>query len=124
LFLQGGTVRGDEARVVAAFERWLTEAGWTVRTEVDFADVFAQRGEERLHAEAKGRTAAPGLDIDTLYGQLLRRMPPDEVGSARFAVVVPAEAVPHAQRVNARVRQLLDIDIYSVDLENQVTLVA
>jgi hypothetical protein len=32
-----------------------------------------------LYAEAKGRTAAIGLDVDTLYGQLLRRMPADQL---------------------------------------------
>jgi len=45
-----------------------------VAREVEFADVYAERGVERLYAEAKGRTAAIGLDVDTLYGQLLRRM--------------------------------------------------
>ncbi len=49
------------------------------------------RGDERLFAEAKGRTAAMGLDIDTMYGQLLRRMPP-QATSVRFAIVVPARA--------------------------------
>ena len=46
----------------------------TVRREVNFVDVYAERGDERLYAEAKGPTTSPGLDVDTLYGQLLRRM--------------------------------------------------
>ncbi len=68
----GGYMRGDEARVVAAFVAWLEHDGWTVKREVDLADVYAERGAQRLYAEAKGQTAAVGLDVDTLYGQLLR----------------------------------------------------
>jgi hypothetical protein len=71
--------------------------------------------------EAKGRTAAIGLDVDTLYGQLLRRMPEQEVGSARFAVVVPLEGLAAALRVPVRVRQRLGIDVYSVDVAGVVT---
>jgi hypothetical protein len=41
---------------------------------------------ERLHLEAKGRTTSAGLDVDTMFGQLLRRMT-DE--TARHGVVVP-----------------------------------
>ena len=41
-----------------------------------------------MDAEAKGRTSAVGLDVDTLYGQLLHRMPAEELGSAVFAAVV------------------------------------
>jgi hypothetical protein len=67
-------VRGDEKRVIDAYVTWLERSNWTVRREVDFADVYAERGEDRLYAEAKGRTTSPGLDVDTLYGQLLRRM--------------------------------------------------
>jgi hypothetical protein len=67
-------MRGDEKRVVDAFAAWLQENGWTADTEVNFVDVCARRGDERLYAEAKGRTAAIGLDVDTLYGQLLRRI--------------------------------------------------
>ncbi len=47
-------MRGDETRVVGAFERYLTATGWSVTREVDFCDVFAERGEERLYVEAKG----------------------------------------------------------------------
>ena len=85
-------MRGDETRVVGAFERYLTATGWSVTREVDFCDVFAERGEERLYVEAKGRTTAPGLDVDTMYGQTLRRMPLDaDDERVRFAVVVPAD---------------------------------
>jgi hypothetical protein len=90
-------------------------------TEVNFVDVFARRGDESLYAEAKGRSAAIGLDVDTLYGQLLRRMG-DPGASARCAVVVPATAVPAALRVPAWVRQRLGIDVYEVDDAGQVHL--
>lgn len=83
---------GDEARVVGAFRAWLEGDAWTVRREVSFVDVVAERGDEHLYAEAKGRTTAAGLDVDTLYGQLLRRMP-DETSTARYGLVIPTSAV-------------------------------
>src|SRR6185437_13004673 len=108
-------MRGDEKRVVKAFVAWLQPAGWTVQTEVNFVDVCAQRGDERLYAEAKGRTSSVGLDIDTLHGQLLRRMS-DPGTSARYAVVVPTAAVQAALRVPAWVRQRLSIEPFSSGL--------
>lgn len=108
-------MRGDEERVVKAFTTWLESNGWTVRHKVNFIDVVAERGDERFYAEAKGRTMAMDLDTDTAYGQLLRRMPPDEVGEARFGIVVPVEAKALALRVPERVRQALRIDVYVVD---------
>jgi hypothetical protein len=83
---------GDEARVLDAFCIWLETHGWTTRREVAFVDT-ASRGDHRLYAEAKGRTASVGPDVDTMYGQLLRRMPAEELGSAIFAVVVLDVAV-------------------------------
>jgi hypothetical protein len=106
-------VRGDEERVVRAFVDWLLGQGWTVDREVEFVDVYAERGPERLYAEAKGRTAAMGLDVDTMYGQLLRRMK-DPGGGARYAVVVPTAAVAAALRVPDWVRQRLAIEVYEV----------
>jgi hypothetical protein len=108
-------VRGDEKRVVDAFCAWLEENGWRVQREVRHVDVLAERGDERLYAEAKGRTAAIGLDVDTMYGQMLRRMPIAEDERARFAVVVPTEGASAALRVSKRVRQLLRIDVFMVD---------
>jgi hypothetical protein len=116
-------MRGDEARVVAAFCQWLTAQGWSVQTEVKFVDVVAKRGDDELYCEAKGRTSDHGLDVDTLYGQLLRRMPPEKVGRARFGVVVPEEALRAALRVSRRVRQQLDIDVYAVALDGSVRVV-
>lgn len=55
-------MRGDEKRVVNAFVAWLQDNGWKANTEVNFVDVYARRCDECLYAEAKGRTAAIGLD--------------------------------------------------------------
>lgn len=117
-------MRGDEERVVAAFARWLEGDGWFVKREVAFCDVVAEREGERLYAEAKGRTAAIGLDLDTLYGQLLRRMPAEELGRATFAVVVPTAGLAAALRVPARIRQALGVRVYGVDEAGGVTEVA
>jgi hypothetical protein len=68
-------MRGDEARIVDAFAAWLEGAGWKVSREVDFVDLLGERDDQRLYVEAKGRTAAIGLDVDTMFGQILRRMP-------------------------------------------------
>jgi hypothetical protein len=107
-------MRGDEKRVVDAFVAWLQANGWKADTEVNFVDVYARRGGECLYAEAKGRTAAIGLDVDTLYGQLLRRMADPGPGT-RYAVVVPTAAVRAALRVPGWVRERLDLDVYEVD---------
>ncbi|MGH3522157.1 MAG: hypothetical protein ACRDU4_04845 [Mycobacterium sp.] len=72
--------------------------------------------------EAKGRTSAPGLDVDTAYGQLLRRMPEEDEPATRYAIVVPTEALTAADRVARRVRRLLRIDLYAVDSGGAVTL--
>src|SRR4051794_33021171 len=115
-------MRGDERRVVDAFCRWLEGKGWTIQREVDFCDVLAEREGERLFAEAKGRTAAMGLDVDTAYGQLLRRMPLT-ADDARFALVVPTEAIAVAVRVPRRVRDLLRLEVYSVAEDGSVAAV-
>lgn len=105
-------MRGDEERVVTAFADWLHRDGWDMTREAGFVDVYAVRGLEKLYAEAKGRTAAIGLDVDTLYGQLLRRM---KDAGARYAVVVPTAALSAALRVPSWVRVSLSIDVYEVD---------
>lgn len=120
-------MRGDERRVVDAFCAWLRENGWQAETEVAFADVVATRGDERMHAEAKGRTAAPGLDVDTLYGQLLRRMRPEELANprTRFGVVVPeGPGRTAALRVPSEVRARLRVDVYVVYEDGRVEPVA
>lgn len=107
-----------EADVVAAFVTWLEQEGWRVSTEVDWADVVAEKGSKRLVAEVKGKTSAPGLDIDTLYGQLLRRMVP--IAETQYAVVVPEALVPVAERVPFLVRRLLDVAVYGVSATGHV----
>ena len=113
-------MRGDEKRVVDTFCRWLEKNGWIVDKEVNFIDIVARKGPLHLYAETKGRTAAIGLDVDTLYGQLLRRIPNGEVGKAVFGVVVPEEGKLSALRVQAQVRKLLNIVIFVVDLNGNV----
>jgi hypothetical protein len=109
---------GRESEVVAVFAQWLADNGWRVRTDVAFADVVAERGDDRLIAEAKGVTSSPGLDMDTLYGQPLRRMTPTQ--RTRYAIVVPESLVPTASRVSASIRQRLDIDLYGVAMDGTV----
>ena len=89
-------------------------------------DVVARRGNETIYAEVKGRTKSrPGAGLDTLYGQLLRRMPAEEVGdpNTRFAVVIPTGAEA-ALRVPRRVRDVLRIDVYAVSDDGQVEKLA
>lgn len=113
-------MRGDEARVIAGFVDWLGSEGWSVEREVDFCDVVAKRDGETLFAEAKGETAAIGLDVDTMYGQILRRMPLAADESFRFAVVVPTCAKAAAVRVPKRTRDLLRITVFEVTEEGYV----
>jgi hypothetical protein len=109
---------GRESEVVQVFVAWLEEHGWTVATEVAWADVVAERGDERLVAEAKGFTTSPGLDIDTLYGQLLRRM--TELHSTSYAVVVPEKLIQVAARVPEAVRARLRIRLFGIDMNDVV----
>lgn len=73
-----------------------------------------------MYVEAKGRMAAPGLDVDTMFGQLLRRMPPNEVGSVDFAVVVPDVAIRFVLRVLKRACDVLRIRAFSVAQDGTV----
>lgn len=90
-----------EAEAVDHFRRWLEAEGWQVELEVAWADITATRGGRTLIAEAKGTTSAIGPDVDTAYGQLLRRMRGDAM--TVYAVVVPVTAAPAALRVPDRV---------------------
>jgi Holliday junction resolvase-like predicted endonuclease len=113
--------------VVPAFRQWLEAQGWDTETETEFVDVVAHRGNETIYAEVKGRTnSRPGAGLDTLYGQLLRRMPAEEIGDSntRFAVVIPTGAEAAALRVPRRVRDILRIDIYAVSDDGQVERLA
>lgn len=101
-----------EAAVVDAFAAWLVTEGWTVTREVAFCDLVGRRGTEELRVEAKGKTKAPGLDVDTMYGQLLRRMVPDPAVS--YAVVGPEETALAMLRVPRAVRERLRIEVFAV----------
>jgi hypothetical protein len=109
--------------VVPLFQLWLEAHGWETETETAFVDLVARRGNETIYAEAKGRTKSrPGAGLDTLYGQLLRRMPAEEVDdpNTRFAVVIPSGLEAAALRVPRRIRERLRIDIYAVSDDGQV----
>ncbi len=107
--------------MVDAFEAWLLAEGWAVDREVEFVDLRAEHPDGRLlYVEAKGHTTSPGLDVDTLYGQLLRRMKPEEA-KARYAVVVPTSVLTAAQRVSPAVQQALCIDLFTVDDTGRVS---
>jgi hypothetical protein len=116
-------VRGDDQRVGDAFRAWLVSEGWEVGDpppELEFLDVLASRDGRSLYAEVKGTTSSIGLDVDTAYGQLLRRMPGFEDERVRYALVVPERAESAALRVPARIREALRIDVYVVDEEGGV----
>ena len=114
-------MRGDEKRVASAFGTHLVSQGWSVRYEVDFCDVVATRGAETIYAEAKGRTAAVGLDVDTMFGQLLRRMKSEPSPGDQYAAVLPSEARGAVMRVPERVRQALGVRVFLVSTDNEVT---
>lgn len=109
-----------EAQVVDYFVRWLEAEGWRVDLEVDWADIVAARDGRTFVAEAKGTTTSPGLDVDTAYGQLLRRMRDDE--STTYAIVVPRGATRAALRVPDHVLGKLSASVYSVDEDGTVRL--
>ena len=115
-------MRGDEQRVVDAFCAWLEADGWAVTREAEYVDVVATKDGTTIYAEAKGRTTSPGLDVDTMYGQLLRRMGDDPRPRARYAVVVPDTALKAAKRVPTWVRSRLAIDVYAVHEDGWVEL--
>lgn len=110
---------GSEAPVEAAFKRWLEESGWTITSEPgSWADVIAERGGERLVGEVKGYTAATGLDVDTMFGQLLRRMTPG--AATTWAVVVPTRSLRAVLRVPLEVRTTLGIRVFEVRDDDEV----
>ena len=112
--------RGSEAPVERAFKRWLEETGWTLIDEAgSWADVIAQRGDERLIGEVKGYTAGnTGLDIDTMFGQLLRRMKPG--AATTWAVIVPSRSLTAVLRVPIEIRSTLGIRVFEVRDNDEV----
>jgi hypothetical protein len=112
----------QEVDVQAAFVGHLRDRGWDVTTEnADYTDVVARRGTEWIVAEVKGKTSSPGLDVDTAYGQLLRRMNNRPPGT-RYAVVLPASLAEAAARVGDDVRVALQIDIWLVHEDGAATI--
>lgn len=108
--------RGGEQIVQAAFVAHLTAHGWAVREFVEHLDVLATKNGDVIRAEVKGPTGSNmNLDIDTMYGQLLRRMKDD---GGRYGVVVPPQGVAGAARVPPWLRERLRVDIYEVDVSN------
>ena len=111
---------GSEAPVERAFKAWLEREGWRIVDEPgSWADVIAVRADERLVGEVKGYTGSNvGLDVDTMFGQLLRRMLP---GSATtWAVIVPTRSLPAVLRVTLEVRRRLGIRVFEVRDDDQV----
>lgn len=103
-----------EAEVQAAFVRHLLERGWDPTVDgSDHVDVSARRGAEHLVAEVKGDTGSPGTDVDTLVGQLLRRIDPDT--DERYVLVVTERLLAKVQRIAGRVLARLGIEVAVVD---------
>jgi hypothetical protein len=114
-----------ERRVVDAFVAWLQSQGWRTWTEVNYLDVLAERNGQWLRAEAKSHTGdSAGLDVDTAFGQLLRRMDEVDDPDVRYAIVVPPASSGKAIRVPARIRELLRIDVYVADPDTGAVRVA
>lgn len=109
-----------ERDVVDHFRRWLEADGWQVDLEVEWVDIIATRNGYTLVAEAKGATTSAGLDVDTGFGQLLRRMRDDD--STAYAIVVPRGAVRAALRVPEHVLVKLNTSVFSVDDDGTVRL--
>jgi hypothetical protein len=97
--------------------------GWQVEREVDFVDMKATKGPLTLYAEAKGRTAAIGLDIETPVWPAAARVP-DEAGDSLLGVVVPEEGVSAALRVPEWIRARLRIHVWAVSDQGEVRQVS
>ena len=108
----------NEATGVELFSEWLESRGWNVQLEVEHLDVLATKGDLTLRVEAKGHTKYPGIDVDTAFGQILRRMNSDP--GVRYALVVPATIRSAVERVASDVRSLLRLGIYLVGEDGTV----
>jgi hypothetical protein len=73
--------------------------------------------------KAKGDTGVDaGLDVDTMLGQLLRRM--EDIKAMRWAVVAPSKVVPKVMRIPREVLDRLGIEVYGVTSTDEVKQVA
>ena len=94
-----------EAEVQAAFVAHLLERGWDPTVDgPDHVDVRARRGAERMVAE---------VNVDTLVGQLLRRIDPEV--DERYVLVVTERLLAKVQRIDDRVLARLGIEVVVVD---------
>ena len=67
----------------------------------------------------KGYTGGnTGLDVDTMFGQLLRRMKPG--AATTWAVIVPTLSLTKVLRVPIDVRRALDIKVFEVRDDDSV----
>jgi hypothetical protein len=116
---------GSEATVIEVFSTWLAERGWEcapLPPHGDHPDIDARHPDgRRLVVEAKGFSRDAGADLDTGYGQLLRRMKGEP--ATTYALVVAGTVVRFAQRVPSDVRSSLGIALYAVDAGGKVDLV-
>lgn len=107
-----------EAEALARFAAYLDQQGWKVppTPRGDYPDVDARHRETgaRLVAEVKGQTSEPGLDTDTAYGQLLRRMDTEPEPGTRYTLVLPEALRVKAERVPAHVREMLRVEVWLV----------
>lgn len=117
--------RGSEAAVEDAFVSYLEADGWDVRRQVKYVDVVATKDGRTLKAEVKGRTGpSQGLDTDTMFGQILRRLPEQADEKFTAAAVVPAESISTVHRIPSWVLKRVGIVVYTVDTTGKVEQVA
>jgi len=57
-----------------------------------------------------------------MFGQVLRRFPPQPDPQFRAAVVVPADSVHVVRRIPSWVMDRLGIEVYTVDIEGRVSV--
>jgi hypothetical protein len=94
--------RGSKAPVERALKHGSSRrAGASSMTPRSRANVIAERDEVRLIGEVKGyRGSNTGLEIDTMFGQLLSRIAP---GAAKMWVIVgPTPSLKAVLRVASR----------------------
>ncbi len=113
-----------EAFVQASIERHFLDLGFTLR-EVGFADFACEKpgSSENWVIEAKGETAAVGLDFRTGIGQLVLHITDR---TTRYGLAVPdtEKFIKQCDKLPSRVRESLNIFILLVNSSGQVQIVA
>ena len=110
---------GSEAQAEADFVAWLEARGWTRTQRVGHADVTMIRDGARLIGEVKGRTSSPGTDVDTMFGQLLRRVDLGQTNDV-YAIAVPPELETAVRRVASEVLDALRISLFVIEPDGRV----